>query len=263
MADLHPHPEQTDVAGYLLGTLEASEMTVFVAHLDDCAICQAELAELAHLPALLADVPAAETVPPDLEDRTFAAIEAAAGVLSAVPADGADVEPTTPAAGPVKPGVVIPISRGRARRQPPRWLAAAAAAVIVVAAGIGVFVSSRTGSPAPLATIRLIASDGGPAHGTAVVRATPAGLTIDMTVQGLAANRPGTMDTCWLVGPGDTLAHPNRVSVGSFVVPANGATVHVHWTTAADLNRFPHLGVTLEPINGNPSHQGPKILTSP
>jgi hypothetical protein len=261
MADLHPHPEQTDVAGYLLGTLEPPEMTVFAAHLDDCAICQAELAELAHLPALLADVPTAETVPPDLEDRTFAAIEAAAA-LSAVPTAATDIQPTTPTAAPAQPDVVTSISRGRARRRPPRWLAAAAAAVIVVAVGIGVLVSSRTGSPAPLATIRLIATDGGPAHGTAAVRATPAGLTIDMTVEGLPANQPGTMDTCWLVGPGDTLAHPNRISVGSFVVPAIGATVHVHWTTAADLNRFSHLGVTLEPINGNPSHQGPKILTS-
>lgn len=262
MADLHPHSEQTDVAGYLLATLEESEMSVFVAHLAGCATCQAEVSELAALPALLADVPAAEILPPDLEDRTFAAIEAAAA-LSAVPAADTHGEPATAAGGgPAQPSVVTPISRGRARRRPPRWLASAAAALIVIAAGVGVLMSSRTGSPAPLATIRLIAADGGPAHGTAVVRPTPAGLTIDMTVRGLAANRPGTMDTCWLVGPGDTLAHPNRVAVGSFVVPANGATVHVHWTTAADLKRFPHLGVTLEPINGNPSHQGPKILTS-
>jgi hypothetical protein len=40
------------------------------------------------------------------------------------------------------------------------------------------------------------------------------------------------------------------------------ATVHVHWTTAGDLTRFPRLGVTVEPDNGNPSHQGPKVLTS-
>ena len=71
--------------------------------------------------------------------------------------------------------------------------------------------------------------------------------------------RPAEFYTCWLVGNGDTLAHPNRVSVGSFVVPGL-ATVRVHWTTAADLRRFPHLGVTLEPNNGIPSHQGPKVL---
>ena len=83
-----------------------------------------------------------------------------------------------------------------------------------------------------------------------------------MTATGLAPNPPGTMDTCWLVGPGDTLTHPNRVSVGSFVVPAGIRTVHVRWTTAADLVRHPTLGVTLEPANGNPSHQGPKLLAA-
>jgi hypothetical protein len=109
-----------------------------------------------------------------------------------------------------------------------------------------------------LTTIRLISADGGPAHGSATVRTTPAGLTIDMTVDGLAPTPKGRIYTCWLVANDDTLAHPDRVSVGSFLV--RGRTVHVHWTSAADLDRFPHLGVTVEPDNGNPSHQGPKAL---
>ncbi|HSS08738.1 MAG TPA: anti-sigma factor, partial [Acidimicrobiales bacterium] len=99
----------------------------------------------------------------------------------------------------------------------------------------------------------------GPAHGVATVRSTANGLTIDMTVDQLAPSGPNDFYTCWLVGDGDTLAHPNRVSVGSFVV-GNSGSVHVHWTTAAELHRFPHLGVTREPKNGNPSHQGPKVL---
>jgi hypothetical protein len=116
----------------------------------------------------------------------------------------------------------------------------------------------RTSNPAPLASIRLVSADGGPAEGNATVRTTDAGLTIDMTATGLAPTPAGKIYTCWLVADDDTLAHPDRVSVGSFVV--RGPTVHVHWTTAADLDRFPHLGVTVEPDNGNPSHQGPKIL---
>jgi anti-sigma-K factor RskA len=138
-------------------------------------------------------------------------------------------------------------------------LLVAAAAVGVIGLVAGLFISSGDSPTTPPATIRVVAAHGGPAHGTATVRSTPAGLTIDMTVDDLAPSPPGTFYTCWLVGPGDTLSHPNRVSVGSFVVRAAG-TVTVHWTTAANPLRFPQLGITLEPNNGNPSHQGPRVL---
>jgi anti-sigma-K factor RskA len=243
MADLHsdPHP---DLAGYLLGGLEPDEQRAFADHLAGCDACRAEVDELAGLPGLLADVPPAEPLPPGLEARTFAAIEAAAAEDEAAPASVVPITPT---------------KKARWRPQT-RWLAAAAAAVIVVAVGVGLFASARTSSPSPLATIRLAAANGGAAHGVATVRSTPGGLTIDMTVDGLPVTTGDAFYTCWLVGAGDTLAHPNRVSVGSFVVRSTGP-VHVHWTTAADLGRFPHIGVTLEPNNGNPSHQGPKVLT--
>ena len=174
------------------------------------------------------------------------------------PKKGAFGRRTPTAAGPV--GSVIPIGQTakRGRRRPPLLLlAAAVAAVIGLVVGI---VTSGGGSSTPSAvTIRLVSVSGGPAHGTAQVRPTPGGLTIDMTVEDLAPSPPGTFYTCWLVGPGDSLRHPNRVSVGSFVVQGS-SPVHVHWTTAADPHRFPQLGVTLEPANGNPSHQGPKVL---
>jgi anti-sigma-K factor RskA len=143
-------------------------------------------------------------------------------------------------------------------RRPP-LLALAAAAVLLIGLAVGIVASQSGSSTAPLATIRLVAVGGGPAHGTATVRTTSGGLTIDMTVENLRPSPSGTFYTCWLVGPGDTLAHPNRVSVGSFVVRGT-APVEVHWTTAANLRQFPQLGVTLEPDNGNPSHQGPKVL---
>jgi anti-sigma-K factor RskA len=239
MADLHsdPHP---DLAGYLLGGLEPAEENAFAEHLAGCDACRSELGELANLPGLLVDVPPAEPLPAGLEERTFLAIEAAAEA--------------TPLAGRI-----VPITQARKARRT-RWLAAAAAALLVIGVGIGVLTSLRKSSPAPLATIHLVAANGAPSHGVATVRSTSNGLTIDMTVDGLPRSAPGQFYTCWLVGDGDTLAHPNRVSVGSFVVRDAG-TVHVHWTTAADLHQFPHLGVTLEPNNGNPSHQGPKVLT--
>jgi anti-sigma-K factor RskA len=244
MAELHPHTEpDPDVAGYLLGTLDAAEAQAFAEHLPGCQACRSELAELAALPGLLADAPPAEVPPAGLAERTFAAIEAAAA----------------------QSAKVVPIERARPRRRqgPRRVVIVAAAAVVAVALGVGVLASvgSRRQAP-PVATIRLISVTGGPAHGIATVTTASGGLSIDMQVEGLPPSPPGTIYTCWLVGPGDTIAHQNRVSVGSFVVGAGGA-VHVHWTTAADLHRFPHLGITREPDNGEPRHQGPKVLTGP
>ena len=113
-----------------------------------------------------------------------------------------------------------------------------------------------------MATIRLISANGGPASAVATVRHSEGGETIDMRVEDLPPSPDGTVYTCWLVGPGDTLTHQNRVSVGSFIVRSPGP-VRVTWTTAADMQRFPHLGVTLEPVNGDPRHQGPKVLAGP
>ena len=84
---------------------------------------------------------------------------------------------------------------------------------------------------------------------------------IELSVRDLPAPPAGHFYTCWLVADDDTAQHQNRVSVGSFVTSANG-TATVRWETAADLARHPHLGVTLEPDNGNPLHQGPKVLTA-
>jgi hypothetical protein len=260
MADYGPHADpHPDVAGYLLGALDPDEAQRFAEHLGDCRACQDELGELARLPGLLADVPAAPALPPELEERTFAAIEAAAGAgpqPDRWPAGS--TSDTTDAEGP--PATVVPIgsAAARRRRRPPLLLVAAAVAVVIGLA-VGIVASVGGSSTSPTVTTRLVSVTGAPAHGTAQVRSTPAGLTIDMTVADLAPSPSGTFYTCWLVGPGDSLTHPNRVSVGSFVV-RGGGPVHVHWTTAADPHRFPQLGVTLEPANGNPSHQGPKVL---
>jgi anti-sigma-K factor RskA len=264
MADLGPHSEpHPDVAGYLLGTLEPDEAQRFADHLDGCDACREEVEQLAGLPGLLSDLPPPVPVPAGLEERTFAAIEAAvtAGRASDVSASTRVLAPEEPHAPDVPGATVIPMKRPPKKgwRRPP-LLALAAAAVLVIGLAVGIVASRSSSSHAPLATIRLVAVGGGPAHGTATVRTTSGGLTIDMTVDDLAPSPSGTFYTCWLVGPGDSLAHPNRVSVGSFVVRGT-APVEVHWTTAANVRQFPQLGVTLEPDNGNPSHQGPKVLS--
>jgi Anti-sigma-K factor rskA/Putative zinc-finger len=256
----HVQPE-ADVAGYLLGTLQDEEARAFADHLAGCDACRMEVDELAGIAALLDDVPDGWSLPVELEERTFAAVMASAVDLPGPTSDGPDedssVAPVDALAG-LGTGAanVVPISAARGR--PRRLLIAGVAAAVVLIAGIAAFTKLRS-NPAPLATIQLISADGGRAHGDAVIVTSQTGLFIHMTVDGLPPAPTGQVYTCWLVAGNDSLAHPDRVSVGSFIV--RGPTVHAAWTTAASLTRFPHMGITLEPDNGNPSHQGPKVLT--
>jgi Anti-sigma-K factor rskA/Putative zinc-finger len=224
--------EHVDVAGYVLGALEPADQEAFEQHLRACGRCRAEAEELGAIPGLLrqAAPPVDPPLPADLKERTVAAVDRAA-------------------------------TQGR-RRQ---WLrlaaVAAAAAVVLFFAG---FTLSQVG---PLADrdrviqFSLAAPDGGPARGTAEVRQVGDGLAITMEVSGLAPNPPGSVYECWYVGPGDTLQRPNRVSAGTFTVGADGrASLRMH--SAADLQRYPAMGVTLERDRGNPARTGDKVLVS-
>jgi hypothetical protein len=257
MPEYPPHTEpDPDVAGYLLGTLTDEEAAAFAAHLEGCPVCRAEVDDLSGLPGLLDGLPPAEDLPAGLEEATFAAIERAA----------------TPGG---EDGVVVPLSRpgsgagsnsrsitGGRRRPRTSWLLAAAA-VLVIAAVVSVAALTRRSGPAPtaapLGVVHLVAPNGGPAHGTATIDGSANGLSIKLVVADLPPSPAGTFYTCWLVGAGDTLAHQNRVSVGSFTVGSSGSA-SVQWTTGASLQQFPALGITLEPANGNPLHQGQKVL---
>jgi anti-sigma factor RsiW len=282
-----------DLASYVLGALTPDQVSAFEAHLRGCQSCSAEVAELGSLPALLAS--ASPSPPVTLRQRTFDAIAAAAAgapvahgpansdhsapaepppapAASPVPLAPSAPRPTTPSApadGP--PSVVTPMparwSR-RSRQAGParpasrpgvgRFIAAAAAALLVVAAvGIGTVLLRR--DPGPSTTVALVAVGSAPGQGEAAVRPVTGGREVRLEVSGLPANPPGTFYECWLVSPSDTARKPNRVSVGTFTVGQDG-TASVVWVSAADPARFPKMGVTLEPDDGNPTANGPKVL---
>jgi anti-sigma-K factor RskA len=225
-----PHP---DLVGYVSGTLEDDERADFEEHLPGCEHCQAEVAELRGLRQLVKRAAPPAQVPPELEQRTLGAVEQAA-------------------------------RRARRARRLRIVVAAAAAALVVVVAFIGGVLLSQTGPLAergPVIAFTLTAADGGLARGTAEVRELGNGLEIRMKVSGLAPNPPGTVYECWYVGPGDTLERPNRVSAGTFIVGDDGrASLRMH--SAADLRRYPAMGVTLERDSGNPARTGDKVLVS-
>ncbi|MDQ6772752.1 MAG: anti-sigma factor, partial [Candidatus Dormibacteraeota bacterium] len=154
--------------------------------------------------------------------------------------------------------------RARGARWHPGW-AVAAAAILVLAAGGLVLpgLRSRTAPvPAPTAqTVQLAAADGSGATGTGRIVPGRPGEVVELTVRGLPATGPGQWYTCWLVGDGDSLAHPNRVSVGTFKVAGTTPTT-VRWATAADPKEY-RLEVTLETANGDPARSGPQVLIAP
>jgi anti-sigma-K factor RskA len=219
----HPHP---DLAGYVLGALDPGEAAAFEQHLAGCDICRAEVDELRGLPELMQRAAPPVEVPPGLRERTFAAVERAAG----------------------------------SRRGPLLRLAAVAAALVVALVG-GVVVSQSGGGRGEVIEVALAAQQGQAGRATAELRRVEDGVDVHMEVSGLAANPPGSVYECWFVGQGDTLEQPNRVSAGTFTVGASGrASLRMH--SAADLGRFRVMGVTLERDGGDPRRTGEKVLVS-
>jgi anti-sigma-K factor RskA len=241
MAD-HPVPHP-DLAGYVLEALEPDETQAFAAHLRDCRACADEVAALAHLPALLADAAPHVDVPVDLEARTFARIEAEASRRP-----GARVTGRAPRTRRVGAGL--------------QRMLAVAAGFLLVAGAVGLIANLVSGSGGDGATtIRLISATGTTAKAEAKVRNTPQGRLVELEVEGLPPAPAGSYYECWFVGAGDTLAKPNRVSAGTFAMPDSGS-YKVEMMSAADAARFPKMGVTVEPDDGNPQRTGPKALVS-
>jgi anti-sigma-K factor RskA len=224
--DVAPRPH----VDYVLGALEAVDQADVQEHLARCDACRRELAGLQGLPALLKRAVPPVEVPSGLWERTSAAVERAAG----------------------------------RERRGQRLRLAAVALLLVVIVAVGGFSLGRYGpftDRGQVVEFALAAPDGGPAQATAKVREVGAGLAITMEIRGLAPNPPGSVYECWYVGPGDTRERPNRMSAGTFTVGADGrATVRMH--SAADLQRYPAMGVTLERDRGNPARSGEKVLGS-
>jgi anti-sigma-K factor RskA len=220
-----PHP---DLAGYTLGILEPGESEAFEAHLDHCDTCRSEVRELEALPDLIATALPTSQAPADLQVQTFAAIEREL--------------------------------RTHSRRTGLRRLAVAAMIAAVFVAG-GFVVRQRIGARSPATTIALVAPDTGGARGLLHVHSTPSGVAVGLEVEGLPPTSTGRHYELWFVGPGDSLQKPNRISAGTFVVGSDGKA-KVQMFSAASLARYPKVGITDEPNDGNPVRTGPKVLAS-
>jgi anti-sigma-K factor RskA len=248
-----PASPHIEVATYLLGRLEADEAAAFEAHLAGCRDCRRQLEEFRSLPELLAAATPAIPLPDALRDRTLAAVRQAAGRAEAVPT----AEAAAPAAEAAAPTVEapVPVRRSWWRR---RWLVAAvAAAALVAALAVPGALLVRGGDE--VTRLTLVATEEGGGRGQVTVTQTAAGRTFDVRIQGLRPPPPGSLYELWAVHPDDTLERPQRVSLATFTTGADGSARFTAFT-AAPVDRFPVVGVTLEPVDGNPARTGPRIL---
>jgi anti-sigma-K factor RskA len=229
-----------DLGGYVLGVLQPDEAAAFEAHLAGCPECQRDLEELSPVAGLLEEAAPPVDVPPELRDRTLAAVERAA----------------------VERAAAEEAPRRRRHTVELRKLLAAAAAVAVIGAGAAAVRETTKPAPAFAEVVELAAPAGGAARAVARVEATDTGGVIEMEVEGLAPPPPGSFYECWLVAAGgDSVDRPNRVSVGTFSVDESGRA-NVRWDFTADVEKFPRMGVTLEPDDGNPVHTTERVLAA-
>jgi anti-sigma-K factor RskA len=250
-----PASPHVEVAVYLLGKLEADEAAAFEAHLAGCPDCRRQLEEFRSLPELLATATPAIPLPDALRDRTLAAVRQAA--TQAEPA------PTAPAAAPAAEAPAAAAPAPALPRRPwwrRRWLVVAvAAAVLVAALAVPGALLLFGGDGGEVTRLTLVAAEGGSGRGQVTVTQTAAGRTFDVRIQGLRPPAPGSLYELWAVHPNDTLERPQRVSLGTFTTGADGSA-HLTAFTAAPADRFPVVGVTQEPVDGNPARTGPRTL---
>jgi hypothetical protein len=106
----------------------------------------------------------------------------------------------------------------------------------------------------------LVATNGGPQHGTATISEIASGHHIDLRVQQLPPAPADSWYMTWMVGPGDTLNHPSRIALGSFTT--DGGATETSMNTPASLKRNPVVDVILESGDGNLQRRGPQVLVS-
>ena len=189
-------------------------------------------------------------------------------VLETIRADADRAATRAAAVAPVAPVPSVPsvpsVPRPRWRGRRP-FAAIAAAAAIVVGA---LFTLTPGPSTSVAFATELIPAPNSPspgASGVAQLLKTKHGWVMRLKVTGLTPNPTGAVYQCWYVGPSDgTDASPggtprqDRIAVGTF--RTKDGSIEVEWPTAADPKRYPKVGITLEPNDGNPLRSGPNVL---
>ena len=244
-----PH---VDLVAYVLGALAAPESARVERHLDSCAVCSVEIAELRPATRLLEQAAPPVSLPADLEQRTLAAVARAAGAENGrvTEAGSRFGRPTRPPSAP-------------ARRRRFGWRLPAVAAGLAAVLAAAVFAGSLLSGDDLPGSLELDATlTGKPGQSaSAVVQKTEIGRVIEFRSDALPILPEGEYYELWFVGPGDRPNDPNRISAGTFHPDEDGRS-NVRFAAAVDPAKYPSLAVSAEPGDGDPSPSRPDILRS-
>jgi len=224
------------------------------AHLAECAECTDTWRQLsgasARLIAAARTLPLEADPPSQLRDRVLAARRRAeTSILPHVVQPPALHAPVVHAPPPVVP------ARGRSGRGWFGRIAWGGGGALVGAAAV--FVLVVIGSPRVVPDqIPLSGSILAPAaSGSVVLERLPDGsVQVELAMSGLPRSDAGHFYELWFVGD------VGRVSAGTF--RSDGSPIARAFTTAADLEAYPRIGITLEPDDGNPAASDQRVAGS-
>ena len=224
------------------------------AHLAECAECTNTWRQLsgasARLIAAARTLPLEADPPSQLRDRVLAARRRAeTSILPHVVQPPALHAPVVHAPPPVVP------ARGRSGRGWFGRIAWGGGGALVGAAAV--FVLVVIGSPRVVPDqIPLSGSILAPAaSGSVVLERLPDGsVQVELAMSGLPRSDAGHFYELWFVGD------VGRVSAGTF--RSDGSPIARAFTTAADLEAYPRIGITLEPDDGNPAASDQRVAGS-
>jgi hypothetical protein len=187
-----------------------------------------------------------------MRDEDFTLDEPPADLWSRIEARVASPEP---APGPLESTAPPPVSLDSARRRR-RWTrpALAAAAVAAVLGGVTAVIVNSEDEPAELAVVDLsnegLDPRGQSSHGSAkVIRLDDGSYALDVDVEDLPSDADGFFEL-WVIDPNVE----GMVSLGPL---RNG---RVELPAGVDPQSFPIVDISIEPIDGVPTHSGDSIL---
>ena len=225
------------------------------AHLDRCDACRSEVAALRRAPDLLSvpqlAAPGASVPPPP---RVWDAIAAATGV-GAVPQAS-----TTPAVSPAAAAPPLPADTGqrdrtvvpfRSRRRPVLLAAAAVLTGAVVGAGAVAVVQSTGSDGEAIATVALDPLPDADASGSADVVVRDDGSRVLEIELDAPALEDSSYYEVWVI---------DRSVSGMYPLGAvKPGTQTVELPDGIDLDEYPLLDVSVEPLDGDPTHSGVSV----
>ena len=209
-------------------------------HLAGCAICTDEWRRLSGASARM--IAAARVLPLDAMPPAHVRERVRAAVRSS----------SAPASATRRRSLAVPL-RGPLAAWRGRLTWGAGGAILGAAAAIVILVGSQA---TRAANLTLTGSARAPAAtGTAELARLPDGtVNVTLAMTGLPPTGPADFYELWLVGDG------GRVSAGTF--RSDGSPIRLAFVTAADSARYPRIGITLEPDDGNPAASDQRVAGS-